>query len=50
MVGKVTKYDNRVTLKTTKQKEAEADRKFVFQAAMIDMPTPEDIKHKVPAT
>jgi hypothetical protein len=49
MVGRVTKSDNRVTLKTTKQKEAEADRKFVFQAAMVDMPIPDDAKHKVPA-
>jgi adenine-specific DNA-methyltransferase len=49
MVGKVTKFDNRVTLMTTKQKEAEADIKFVFQTEMIDMPIPDDKKHQVPA-
>jgi hypothetical protein len=49
MVGWVTKFDNRVMLKTTKQKEAEDDRKFVFKAALVDMPIPDDAHHKVPA-
>jgi hypothetical protein len=49
MVGMVSRFDNRVTLKTIKQKEAEADLEFVFRAAMVDMPIPDDPKHKVPA-
>jgi hypothetical protein len=49
MVGRVTKFDNRVTLETTKQKEAEAERKFVFKAEKVDMPILDDAKHKVPA-
>jgi hypothetical protein len=49
MVGWVTKFDNRVTLKTTKQKEAEGDLEFVFRAKMIGMPIPDDPHHKVPA-
>ena len=48
-VGRVTKFDNRVTLKTTKQKEAEADLEFVFRAEMIGMPIPDYPQHKVPA-
>ena len=49
MVGRVTKYADRVTLRTMKQKEAEADIELVFEAKMIDVPIPNNAKHKVPA-